>query len=51
MENIKIGRYAKRIIDYCRVVKLNKIGYGANMVNYCGEEISPENCMLIATRK
>lgn len=47
----KIGRMCKRIIDYARILYLESIGYEASLVNYIQEDTTPENVLLVATRK
>jgi tRNA:m4X modification enzyme len=51
-EMVEFGRQCKRLIDAGRLAyvraQLPHLAQGARLVTYCEEEISPENCLLIA---
>lgn len=51
-EMVEFGRQCKRLIDAGRLDyvrrELPHLASGASLVTYCTEEITPENCLLIA---
>jgi tRNA:m4X modification enzyme len=48
MQRAVLGRMCKRLIDRGRLEFLLSIGFCAEIVHYCSEEISPENALLVA---
>ena len=51
-EMVEFGRQCKRLIDAGRLDYLRRelphLASGASLVTYCSEEVTPENCLLIA---
>ena len=43
-----LGRMCKRIIDQGRVEFLKSIGFCGEIAQYCSEETSPENAVIVA---
>eukprot|EP01043_Picozoa_sp_COSAG02_P005992 COSAG02_NODE_166_length_31947_cov_34.168617_25_plen_61_part_00 len=52
---VEFGRQCKRLIDAGRLHyvrrELPHLAAGASLVTYCDEEITPENCLLIAAEE
>jgi len=44
----QVGRECKRLLDYGRVMWLREHGFEAELVHFCGSDVSPENCLLLA---
>ena len=54
-EMVEFGRQCKRLIDAGRLHyvrrELPHLAAGASLVTYCDEEITPENCLIIAAEE
>ena len=45
-----LGRKAKRILDFGRILKLRDAGYKVSLTTFIDEETTPENCLMVATK-
>ncbi|KAJ9442450.1 tRNA:m(4)X modification enzyme TRM13 [Diplonema papillatum] len=45
-----LGRAAKRLLDYGRLLVLREAGYDARFVYFADQSVMPENCLMVATR-
>ena len=50
-DRIKIGWKCKRLIDFARLDYLDKLGYKVSLKFYIGDEVTPENVLLVALKE